>query len=183
MVFFSPAVAGPRPSKSDLDSVLTISDRSCGSNVGASPGGAARAGDSASVIESESSDAAKRVMAYPWRQPVRLPQMLAAPDPGPSTGGAGRELFARSARIRRRQLVAHVQEAGEARYALVRQAVVAVGDHAADRRWRGALGVGEARADAEAQAVRALDNQRAEHAAVFAPAAGVPDHEIGRAHV
>src|SRR3546814_4439179 len=73
-------------------------------------------------------------MAYPWRQPVRLPQMLAAPDPGPSTGGAGRELFARSARIRRRQFVAHVQEAGEARHALVRQAVVAVGDHAADRR-------------------------------------------------
>src|SRR3546814_5516703 len=115
-------------------------------------------------------------MAYPWRQPVRLPQMLAAPDPGPSTGGAGRELFARSARIRRRQLVAHVQEAGEARHALVRQAVVAVGDHAADRRWRGALGVGEARADAEAQAVRAFDNQRAEHAAVLALAPRVPDH-------
>src|SRR3546814_4001911 len=46
----------------------------------------------------------------------------------------------------------------------------------ADRRWRGALGVREARADAEAQAVRAFDNQRAEHAMVFAPAAGVPDH-------
>src|SRR3546814_11315528 len=46
----------------------------------------------------------------------------------------------------------------------------------ADRRWRGALGVREARADAEAQAVRAFDNQRAEHAVVFAPAAGVPDH-------
>src|SRR3546814_11667432 len=89
--------------------------------------------------------------------------MLAAPDPGPSTGGAGRELFARPVRIRRRQLVAHVQEAGEARYALVRQAVVAVGDHAADRRWRRALGVGEARADAEAQAVRAPDHQSADN--------------------
>src|SRR3546814_5597459 len=79
MVFFSPAVAGPRPSKASDESVLTISDRRCGSNVGASPGGAARAGDSASVIESESSEAARRVMAYPWRQPVRLPAMLAAP--------------------------------------------------------------------------------------------------------
>src|SRR3546814_7829853 len=77
MVFFSPAVAGPRPSKASDESVLTISDRRCGSNVGASPGGAARAGDSASVIESESSEAARRVMAYPWRQPVRLPAMLA----------------------------------------------------------------------------------------------------------
>src|SRR3546814_7349143 len=71
MVFFSPAVAGPRPSKASDESVLTISDRRCGSNVGASPGGAARAGDSASVIESESSEAARRVMAYPWRQQGR----------------------------------------------------------------------------------------------------------------
>src|SRR3546814_1203381 len=120
MVFFSPAVAGPRPSKASDDSVFTISDRRCGSNAGASAGGAARAGDSASVIESESSDAAKRVMAYPWRQPVRLPQMLSAPDPGPYTGGAGRELFARSARIRRRRFVGTVQDAGEARHDLVR---------------------------------------------------------------
>src|SRR5690606_12900281 len=81
-----------------------------------------------------------------------------------------------SPRIRRRQLMAHVQEAREARHALVRQAVVAVGHHAADRRWRSALGVAEARADAEAQAVRALDHQRTKHAAVLAPAARVPDH-------
>src|SRR3546814_19700060 len=106
MVFFSPAVAGPRPSKSSADCVFTISDRRCGSNAGASAGWAAKAGESASVIESESRDAATRVMAYPWRQPVRLPQLLAAPDPGPSNGGAGREQIARSARLRRRQIVA-----------------------------------------------------------------------------
>src|SRR5690606_37209791 len=81
-----------------------------------------------------------------------------------------------SARIRRRHLVAYVQETREARHALVRQAVVAVGHHAADRWRRGALGVGEPRADAEAQAVRALDHQRAEHAAVLALAARMPDH-------
>src|SRR5690606_10796155 len=78
MVFFSPAVAGPRPSNASDDSVLTMSDMRCGSNVGASAGGAAIAGDSTSVIERDSSEAARRVMAYPWREPVRLVPMVAA---------------------------------------------------------------------------------------------------------
>src|SRR5690606_23702832 len=93
MVFFSPAVAGPRPSKSSADSVFTISDRRCGSNAEASAGGAARAGDSASVTESESSEVAKRVMAHPWRQPVWLRGMLAAPKrKPPPPAGPGRGL-------------------------------------------------------------------------------------------
>src|SRR3546814_16961913 len=69
--------------KASDDSVFTISDRRCGSNAGASAGGAARAGDSASVIESESSDAAKRVMAYPWSPPPPPPHTPAPPDPAP----------------------------------------------------------------------------------------------------
>ena len=72
--------------------------------------------------------------------------------------------------------MAHVQETREPRHALAGQAVVAIGDEAPDRRRCRALCVGETGADAEAQSVRAFDDQGTEHAAIFAPARGVRDH-------
>src|SRR5690606_37569505 len=77
---------------------------------------------------------------------------------------------------RRRQQVAHVQEACEARHPVGTQSVVSIGDHAAQRRWFGTLRIAEAGADAEAKAVLAFHHQRPEHARVLAAPRRVPDH-------
>lgn len=76
----------------------------------------------------------------------------------------------------RRPVFAYPQKARETRYAVHRQTAVAVGDPASHGRWSGTLAVGESASQAEAQAVGAFDDQRAEHTLVLAFTSGVPDH-------
>lgn len=75
-----------------------------------------------------------------------------------------------------RRFFPYPQKPREPWQALGGEAVVAVGDQAADGRWIGTLGILETAAETEAHAILAFDQQRAEHAAVFALAGQVRDH-------